>query len=170
MFTVISILLVIFFLLMNAFFVIAGIRSGTCSQIADRACRRREEARARAAKKIAENINAYLSACQLGITLASLAIGWLGEPAVSAVLEMPLLAAGLPESTIYPICVGVGFFIVTTLHVVVGELIPKSFAIFSTEKYALATGGSPRTLLQDHVSVHVAVQRHHQPRRACDWS
>lgn len=141
MFTVISILLVIFFLLMNAFFVIAEFALVRVRKSQIELAVEEKKPGARAAKKIAENINAYLSACQLGITLASLAIGWLGEPAVSAVLEMPLLAAGLPESTIYPICVGVGFFIVTTLHVVVGELIPKSFAIFSTEKYALATAG-----------------------------
>ena len=141
MFTVIGILLVIFFLLMNAFFVIAEFALVRVRKSQIELAVEEKKPGARAAKKIAENINAYLSACQLGITLASLAIGWLGEPAVSAVLEMPLLAAGLPESTIYPICVGVGFFIVTTLHVVVGELIPKSFAIFSTEKYALATAG-----------------------------
>ena len=96
---------------------------------------------AEAARDVTTHINAYLSACQLGITLASLAIGWLGEPAVSAVLEAPLLAWGFPEATVYPICVAVGFFIVTTLHVVVGELIPKSFAIFATERYALFTAG-----------------------------
>ena len=66
-------------------------------------------------------------------------MGWLGEPAVSAVIEGPLLALGLPEAVIHPICIAVGFCIVTALHIVVGELIPKSFAIFSTERYALGT-------------------------------
>lgn len=139
MYTIISILLVIFFLLMNAFFVVAEFALVRVRKSQLELAIEEEKPGAVAAKKIAENINAYLSACQLGITLASLAIGWLGEPAVSAVLEMPLLALGLPEATIYPICVAVGFFIVTTLHVVAGELIPKSFAIFSTERYALAT-------------------------------
>lgn len=141
MYTAISIVLVIFFLLMNAFFVVAEFALVRVRKSQLELAIEEKKRGAITAKKIADNINAYLSACQLGITLASLAIGWLGEPAVSAVLEMPLLAMGLPEATIYPICVGVGFFIVTTLHVVVGELIPKSFAIFSTEKYALATAG-----------------------------
>ena len=89
MFTVISILLVIFFLLMNAFFVIAEFALVRVRKSQIELAVEEKKPGARAAKKIAENINAYLSACQLGITLASLAIGWLGEPAVSAVLEKP---------------------------------------------------------------------------------
>lgn len=58
---------------------------------------------------------------------------------MSALLEGPLLALGLPESVVFPVCVAVGFALITTLHIVVGELIPKSLAIFSTEKYALAS-------------------------------
>ena len=132
--TAICLLLVVFFLLMNAFFVIAefALVRVRKSQIDMAVAEKRRGAEA--ARDVTTHINAYLSACQLGITLASLAIGWLGEPAVSAVLEAPLLAWGFPEATVYPICVAVGFFIVTTLHVVVGELIPKSFAIFATEK------------------------------------
>ena len=135
----VSLALVVLFLLMNAFFVIAEfalvrVRKSQLELAIDEG-----KPGAKNAMKIAENVNAYLSACQLGITLASLAIGWLGEPAVSAVLEAPLLSWGFPEATVYPICVAVGFFIVTTLHVVVGELIPKSFAIFATERWALRT-------------------------------
>ena len=132
--TAICLLLVVFFLLMNAFFVIAefALVRVRKSQIDMAVAEKRRGAEA--ARDVTTHINAYLSACQLGITLASLAIGWLGEPAVPAVLEAPLLAWGFPEATVYPICVAVGFFIVTTLHVVVGELIPKSFAIFATEK------------------------------------
>lgn len=144
MYTAICLLLVLFFLLMNAFFVVAefALVRVRKSQIDMAVAEKRRGAEA--ARDVTTHINAYLSACQLGITLASLAIGWLGEPAVSAVLEAPLLAWGFPESAVYPICVAVGFFIVTTLHVVVGELIPKSFAIFSTEKYALHTAGPLR--------------------------
>ncbi len=139
MHTVISILLVIFFLLMNAFFVVAEFALVRVRRSQLEMALEEKKPGARNAKLIADNINAYLSACQLGITLASLAIGWLGEPAVSAVLEMPLLALGFSEAAVYPICVAVGFVLITALHVVVGELIPKSFAIFSTEKYALLT-------------------------------
>ena len=144
MYTALCLLLVVLFLLMNAFFVVAefALVRVRRSQIDMAVAEKRRGAEA--ARDVTTHINAYLSACQLGITLASLAIGWLGEPAVSAVLEGPLLALGLPEAAIHPICVAVGFFIVTALHVVVGELIPKSFAIFSTEKYALHTAGPLR--------------------------
>ncbi len=134
-----SLLLVLFFLLMNAFFVIAEfslvrVRKSQIELLV-------EEGRpgAQSAKLISDNVNAYLSACQLGITLASLAIGWLGEPAVAAVIEPPLAFFGVPEAAIYAIALAIGFVIVTALHIMVGELIPKSIAIFSTEKYALFT-------------------------------
>lgn len=81
---------------------------------------------------IAENVNQYLSACQLGITLASLALGWLGEPAFSALIRPLFEMLHLPEALISVVAVAIGYFIMTTLHVVVGELIPKSFAIFAT--------------------------------------
>lgn len=93
---VVSILLVAFFLLMNAFFVVAEfslvrVRKSQIDILLEEGARG-----AKRAKEISENVNAYLSACQLGITLASLAIGWLGEPAVSSVIHEPLAALGLP--------------------------------------------------------------------------
>lgn len=94
---------------------------------------------AKQAKRISENVNDYLSACQLGITLASLALGWLGEPAVASLIRPLLSAMGLPDAAISAIAVAIGFIIITALHIIVGELIPKSLAIFSTEKYARGT-------------------------------
>ncbi|MGI6105383.1 MAG: hemolysin family protein [Raoultibacter sp.] len=137
--TAVSLLLVCFFLLMNAFFVVAEFAMVRVrkSQI-DLAV---EEGKSGAinAQKIAENVNAYLSACQLGITLASLALGWLGEPAVSALIHPFFDLFGLPDAVVSAIAIALGFIIITALHIVVGELIPKSLAIFSTERYALAT-------------------------------
>ncbi len=134
-----SLFLVLFFLIMNAFFVAAEfslvrVRKSQVEILV-------EEGRpgAKYTKLVADNINAYLSACQLGITLASLALGWLGEPAVSALISPLLSAFGLPEAAIHAIAIAVGFIIITALHIVVGELIPKSLAIFSTEKYSLLT-------------------------------
>lgn len=135
----VSLLLVLFFLLMNAFFVVAEfalvrVRKSQVEMAL-------EEAKAGAvnAKKITDNVNAYLSACQLGITLASLALGWLGEPAVSQLIHPLLAALGLSDAMISAIAVALGFIVITALHIVVGELIPKSLAIFSTERYALFT-------------------------------
>ena len=134
-----SLLLVVFFLLMNAFFVVAefALVRVRPSQIDVLVAEGRPGARN--ARTIASNVNAYLSACQLGITLASLALGWLGEPAVSELLHPLFALLGVPEGVAAGISVAVGFVIVTALHIVVGELIPKSLAIFSTESYALFT-------------------------------
>ena len=134
-----SLFLVLFFLLMNAFFVAAEfslvrVRKSQVEILVDEG-----RSGAQYTKLVADNVNAYLSACQLGITLASLALGWLGEPAVSQLIEGPLLAIGLPEAAIHGIAIAIGFVVITALHIVVGELIPKSLAIFSTERYALFT-------------------------------
>ncbi|MEQ3363713.1 hemolysin family protein [Raoultibacter massiliensis] len=134
-----SLFLVLFFLLMNAFFVVAEfalvrVRKSQVEMAVDEGRRG-----AKNTKLVADNVNAYLSACQLGITLASLALGWLGEPAVSELIHPLLAAIGLPDAAISAIAVAIGFIIITALHIVVGELIPKSLAIFSTMKYALLT-------------------------------
>ena len=94
--TAICLLLVVCFLLMNAFFVIADFALVRVrkSQIDMAVAEKRRGAEA--ARDVTTHINAYLSACQLGITLASLAIGWLGEPAVSADLEAPLTPSAWP--------------------------------------------------------------------------
>ena len=120
-----SLVLVLFFLLMNAFFVVAEfslvrVRKSQVDILLDEG-----RSGAKYAKTVADNVNAYLSACQLGITLASLALGWLGEPAVSALIAPGLTLIGLPEAAIHAIAVAVGFIIITALHIVVGELIPK---------------------------------------------
>ncbi|MCH5139028.1 DUF21 domain-containing protein, partial [Clostridiaceae bacterium UIB06] len=81
----------------------------------------------------------YLSACQLGITLASLGLGWVGEPAVSNML-MPLFNLfHMPESVVHSISFILAFSIITGFHIVLGELVPKSLAIISAEKIAMHT-------------------------------
>lgn len=137
----ISLILVVFFLLMNAFFVIAEfslvrVRKSQIELLVDEGRRG-----AKRAAEICENVNAYLSACQLGITLASLALGWLGEPAISALFHPLFVMLGLPDAAVTVISVAIGYFIMTTLHVVIGELVPKSMAILKTEEYALMTAG-----------------------------
>ena len=134
-----SLLLVVLFLAMNAFFVIAEFALVRVRKSQLELAVEEGKKGAKSAMHIAENVNAYLSACQLGITLASLALGWLGEPAFSALIRPLFELFHLPEAVIS--IVAIGYFIMTTLHVVVGELIPKSFAIFATERYALFTAG-----------------------------
>jgi len=91
--------------------------------------------RARTALHISRHLDAYLSANQLGITLASLALGWLGEEAFARLLE-PVIG---PEAVVHPIAIALSFAIITFLHTVVGELAPKSLAIQRTEPVALWT-------------------------------
>ena len=84
-----------------------------------------------------DNLNAYLSASQLGITLASLGLGWLGEPAIAQLLEGPL--ANLSDAWRHAIAFGVAFSVITSLHIVIGEQAPKLFGLARAEKVALAT-------------------------------
>ncbi len=93
------------------------------------------------AMRMVENLDGYLSATQFGITLASLGLGWLGEPAFAHLLE-PLFTRmfGSGESTqalIHSVAVGFSFGIITFLHIVVGELAPKSLAIQKAEAVTL---------------------------------
>jgi len=83
-----------------------------------------------------ENLDDYLAVSQLGITISSLGLGWVGEPAVAVLVE-PLLAPVLPGSLLHAVTVGIGFGIVTFLHVVYGELAPKTLAIQRAEQVAL---------------------------------
>lgn len=89
--------------------------------------------------RVINDLNSYLSACQLGITLASLGLGWVGEPAVSYML-MPLFSFfRFSEGTAHSISFILGFTIITAFHIVLGELSPKSVAIINTEKIAVYT-------------------------------
>lgn len=115
----------------------------------------------RAAKRLMgllKNLNAYLSACQLGITLASLALGWIGEPAVARLLEAPL--AGIPDSVRHGIAFAIAFSIITTLHIVLGEQAPKLMGLAVAEKVALAVA-LPLQLFYKVFSL---------PIRALDWA
>ncbi|OYR43470.1 MULTISPECIES: hemolysin family protein [unclassified Halorubrum] len=82
------------------------------------------------------SLDDYLAATQLGITLASLGLGWIGEPAVAALIE-PVLGSVLPESAVHLVAFAIGFSVITFLHVVFGELAPKTIAIAQAERMAL---------------------------------
>ncbi|EHE0558206.1 HlyC/CorC family transporter [Campylobacter upsaliensis] len=92
---------------------------------------------AKKALDVTSKLDTYLSACQLGITLSSLALGWIGEPAIAKMLEAPLLKLGLNAVLIHTIAFVIAFSIITLLHVVLGELVPKSIAIAIADKVVL---------------------------------
>ncbi len=95
-----------------------------------------DDPRAKRALTIVRQLDAYLPVTQLGITLASLGLGWLGEPALAGLLRPPLELLGLSERVIEGIAVTVGFGVISGLHIVIGELVPKSLAIQRPEDIA----------------------------------
>lgn len=92
-----------------------------------------------AVRHIVANLDAYLSATQIGVTLASLALGWIGEPAFAALAERPLALAGITDPVwVHRIALSGAFLTITILHIVLGELAPKTLSILRAESVALA--------------------------------
>src|ERR1700752_3580637 len=101
------------------------------------------------ARHLQEHLDLYLTACQLGITAASLALGWLGEPAVAGLLFAGLQEIGIhvsPDSPVIRIAAfALAFAAITVVHMVLGEQAPKMWAGKRDETTALATAGGVRT-------------------------
>lgn len=138
MILVFSYLLLVFFLvLLNGFFVasefaIVKVRSTRIIQLSEEG-----NLRAKIAQKIIANLDAYLSATQLGITLTSLGLGWVGEPAIAKLL-LPIFSFLKIPSNLHHLIAGIiAFSIITFLHIVIGEMAPKSLAIRHAEKTTL---------------------------------
>lgn len=134
-----SIGLTLFFVMLNGFFVAAefAIVKVRLSQIELRI--REGSGLARLAKHLVSHLDEYLSATQLGITLASLGLGWIGESVVSKMIVDITFAAGLdvtPE-TAHKLALPTAFVIITILHIVFGELAPKSMAIQRSEQITM---------------------------------
>ncbi|HEX6159460.1 MAG TPA: hemolysin family protein [Thermoanaerobaculia bacterium] len=124
------IFLALLFVAANGFFVaaefaIVKVRPTQLAELAETG-----SVRARMARKLTKHLDAYLSATQLGITLASLALGWIGEPAFAHLLT-PLFQnfGGMAETLAHSVAITVAFVIISVLHIVLGELAPKSLAI-----------------------------------------
>ncbi|MBM7694140.1 CBS domain containing-hemolysin-like protein [Peribacillus deserti] len=133
-----NLLWVVLLIAITAFFVasefaIVKIRTTRIDQLVEEGNKR-----AISARKVISDLDEYLSACQLGITLTSLGLGWLGEPAFQKLLEPIFHQLNLPSQITHLISFILAFFIITFFHVVVGELAPKTFAIQKTESIVLA--------------------------------
>jgi CBS domain containing-hemolysin-like protein len=103
--------------------------------------------RAQLLLNLLDHINSYISATQLGITMASLALGWIGEPALARLLENPL--RGLVSDALrHTIAFVAAFTIITVLHIVLGELAPKTLALERAERVALAIAWPMRVFHQ----------------------
>jgi putative hemolysin len=94
---------------------------------------------AKALLQAVNNLDANLAACQLGITISSLALGWIGEPAVATLIEPALVGVlgSMATAGAHAIAVAIAFSIITILHIVLGELAPKSLALQRSEGTAL---------------------------------
>lgn len=128
--TVLNLLLVAFLVFLNGFFVAAEFAIVKIRETQLQPLVAKKHRRARIACRIVKNLDAALSATQLGITLASLGLGWVGEPIFAKLLEpvMKWLNIESPEAQ-HRIAFVVGFSAITFLHIVLGELAPKSMAI-----------------------------------------
>jgi CBS domain containing-hemolysin-like protein len=129
---------VVLLVLANGFFVasefaLVGVRRSRIATLAQSG-----DGRALRLLGLVDNLNAYISATQLGITLASLGLGWLGEPAVAHLLEQVPGLERLPPAVMETLAFGIAFTIITFLHIVLGELAPKTLALERAEKVALA--------------------------------
>lgn len=132
-----NLILVVFLVLLNGFFVasefaIVKVRGTRIKQLIKEGNRR-----AKIAQHLITNLDPYLSATQLGITLSSLGLGWVGEPAIAKLIH-PLLSILHVPATFHHLISGIiAFAIITFLHIVIGEMAPKSIAIRQAEKTTL---------------------------------
>jgi CBS domain containing-hemolysin-like protein len=136
-----NVLLVVLALLLvalNGFFVAAEFGIVTLRKTRVRAIAKTGGLRGRILYKVHSQLDAYLSACQLGITLASLGLGWVGEPAFAKLLEPVFSLLGITSpQIIHGVSFVVAFSVISFLHIVVGELAPKSLAIRVPEAVGL---------------------------------
>jgi CBS domain containing-hemolysin-like protein len=135
----IGILLVFVLVFANGFFVASefSLVAVRRSRVAELVAQQR--ANARALQRAVDHLDANLAATQLGITISSLALGWLGEPALAHLIE-PLLVGLLgawAQTGSHAIAIAIAFAIITALHIVLGELAPKSLALQRSEATAL---------------------------------
>ncbi|GAB1529659.1 MULTISPECIES: hemolysin family protein [Brevibacillus] len=133
-----NLILVMILVLLNGFFVatefaIVKVRESRIAQLAAEGNKRAVDV-----ERVLHNLDAYLSACQLGITLASLGLGWLGEPAIAHLLHPVFRYFHLNETVVTSISFIIAFSLITFLHIVLGELAPKTLAIQYSEKVVLA--------------------------------
>ena len=159
MLTILYIVLVFGLVLANGFFVasefaLVGVRRSRVEMLAASG-----NSSARRLLGLLDNLNAYISATQLGITMASLALGWIGEPVFAHILEAPLRGR-VSEVTLHTISFAIAFAIITFLHIVLGELAPKTLALERAEKVALAISWP----------MHAFYKLFRWPIRMLDWS
>ena len=127
--TILNLLLAILLLGLNAFYVAAEFALVKSRGFRIDAMAEDNRFGARLLQKMMGNLEAYLACCQLGITMASLGLGWVGEPTVSALLTPLLVPLGITDAALHFTSFLVGFLVFSSLHIVVGEQVPTTLAI-----------------------------------------
>lgn len=135
-----ALLIAVVLLALNAFFVGAefALISARRSQIEPRAAS--GSRMAKSALKAMESVSLMMAGAQLGITICSLGLGAIGEPAVAHLIEPAFTAAGVPAGLLHPVAFVIAMTIVVYLHVVVGEMVPKNIALAGPERSAMILG------------------------------
>ena len=131
--TVFNLLLAAFLLFANGFYVAAEFALVKTKRYRMDIMAEQGRFGARLSQHILDNIEPYLACCQLGITMASLGLGWVGEPTVAALLEPVLKPLGMPDQGLHLTAFIIGFLVFSSLHIVVGEQVPKTLAIREPE-------------------------------------
>lgn len=127
---ILDIIIVLFFVLLNGFFVAAEFAIVKVRATQIEPLIQKKNWRAKIAMSLVTKLDAYLSATQLGITMSSLALGWIGEPLVADHLLPVFREMGITSpKLLHTISFGIAFSIITFLHIILGELAPKSLAI-----------------------------------------
>jgi CBS domain containing-hemolysin-like protein len=125
----VNLLIAVLLLAANAFYVAAEFALVKSRGFRVKAMAEQNRFGARLLMKMMGDIEAYLACCQLGITMASLGLGWVGEPTVAALLKPVLEPLGMPESALHFTSFLTGFLVFSSLHIVIGEQVPKTLAI-----------------------------------------
>lgn len=133
----IGVSVIILLLVINGFFVAAEFALVKAKSFRIESQVKRGSRTAELTLRIQRDLESYLAACQLGITMASLGLGWVGEPIVAAMLEPLFRLMHMPDQLVHPIAFLIGFIVFSSLHIVIGEQVPKTFAIRKPEPVSM---------------------------------
>ncbi len=134
---ILNLFIIVLMIFLTAFFVAAEFSLVKIRKSRLETLEKENNKRAKLALNIVNYLDSYLSACQLGITLTSLAIGWVGESTMHSILAPLLSYVPLPSALLDSLSIILAFLLITFVHVVIGELIPKSLSITKTEGVVL---------------------------------
>jgi CBS domain containing-hemolysin-like protein/mannitol/fructose-specific phosphotransferase system IIA component len=140
---IIYLLLTVLLLLLNAFFVLAEFAAVKARPTHMEALAAKGDLRAKMMQHIQTRLDQYLSVCQVGITLASIGLGFVGEPGFAKIIAYLMLKTGLgngdTNATVHGLAISISYILISYLHIVLGEQVPKIFAIRRIEQAALNT-------------------------------